>query len=63
MAPFEEQFRNCDSTWSLASSDELAAGLAWWQQMHDDGHAQDFVNYREDMRAIIGQTTTVASIK
>jgi len=63
MAPFYEEYRNCDSTWSLASSDELSAGLAWWQQMHDEGRAQDFVNNREKVRDKIGQTTTVMSIK
>ena len=30
-APFNETFRNSDSTWSLASEEELQSGLEWWK--------------------------------
>ena len=29
--PFSEQFRNSDSTWALATEEELEAGLQWWR--------------------------------
>ena len=54
MAPFEEQFRNCDSTWSLATDEELSSGLAWWKTMHEDDLAVDFVHAREKLRESVG---------
>lgn len=30
-APFSENFRKSDSTWTLATEDELKAGLDWWK--------------------------------
>ena len=38
--PFSESFRKSDSTWTLASEDELKAGLDWWKRMIDNGKAE-----------------------
>ena len=61
--PFSEQFRNSDSTWSLATEQELEAGLEWWRGMLDRGEAEGWLADREATRAKIGQTSAITSIK
>ena len=61
--PFKQEFRNADSTWSLATKEELEAGLAWLQAKIDAGEGEKFLAEREAIRAKIGQTTTVITRK
>ena len=61
--PFDEIFRNCDSTWSAATDDELQSGLDWWRDMIDSGSAGAFMEQREERRAIVGMTTSVTAVK
>ncbi len=49
-APFEQLYRNCDSTWAAASEEELEAGLAWWRTMIEEGKAEAFLASREKLR-------------
>ena len=57
--PFSEIYRNCDSTWSLASLEEINNGLKWWKYMIDNNKAEDYINKREKLRLICGQTSIV----
>eukprot|EP00937_MAST-01D_sp_MAST-1D-sp2_P000474 g474.t1 len=61
--PFDEIFRNCDSTWSAATDDELQSGLDWWRGMIDSGSADTFLEGREKLRALVGMTTSVTAVK
>ena len=61
--PFSQEFRNADSTWSLATETELEQGLAKLRAKIDDGSAQAWLREREAIRAEVGQTTTVVAIK
>jgi hypothetical protein len=61
--PFEETFRNGDSTWSLATPSELEAGLKWWRTVVDAGGAEAYLEEREAVRARVGQTTAVIATK
>ena len=61
--PFGQLYRDGDSTWSLATPEELEAGLDWWQSMHDAGNAESWLAQREQIRAEIGQTSAVTSVK
>ena len=61
--PFTQGFRNADSTWSLATEDELEKGLAMLREKIESGEAQAWLNEREQLRAQIGQTTTVVATK
>lgn len=62
-APFDPAFRASDSTWSLASAEELEAGLAMWRRKIDAGEASAWLAEREAVRHWIGQTTTVVATK
>ena len=57
--PFDEVFRNGDSTWSLASEAELEAGLKWWRAKLDSGDGEAFLREREELRKAIGQTSSI----
>lgn len=59
--PFDPTYRNGDSTWSLASESELETGLDWWQSLVNQGRAKEFLKEREDIRAQIGQTTSIVA--
>ena len=61
--PFNQAFRNADSTWSLASEAELEAGLKMLRAKIDAGEAEAWLAEREALRATIGQTTTVVATK
>ena len=61
--PFNQAFRNADSTWSLATEDELKTGLAMLRAKIDAGEAAAWQAEREALRAKIGQTTTVVATK
>jgi len=53
--PFLQAWRDSDSTWSLATSQELEDGLDWWKSVDDK---EDFLKKREDIRKLVGQTVT-----
>jgi ubiquinone/menaquinone biosynthesis C-methylase UbiE len=59
--PFDPVFRNGDSTWALATPDELDSGLTWWQEQIDAGKAAEFLKMREELRASVGQTTSIVA--
>lgn len=61
--PFDQAFRNADSTWSLATDEELAAGLAMLKGKIEAGEGEKFLAEREAIRAKIGQTSTVIALK
>ena len=61
--PFSQQFRNADSTWALATEEELAEGLKWLRAKIDAGEGEKFLQEREAIRARIGQTTTVVATR
>lgn len=60
---FREEWRNCDSNWSMCAPEELAAGLARLRALVDAGEAGEFLAKREAARARTGQTTTVVATK
>ena len=59
--PFRESWRNGDSTWSLATPLELERGLAEHFARVEAGDAERFLAEREELRARVGQTTTVTA--
>ena len=61
--PFDEKFRQTDSTWALATPEELEAGLAWWKEQIEAGLADEIMKKREARREEIGQTTAVTCFK
>jgi ubiquinone/menaquinone biosynthesis C-methylase UbiE len=61
--PFSKVFRDGDSTWSAATEEELAAGLAWWKAEIAAGRAKAFFAEREERRAVVGQTSAVTGQK
>ena len=61
--PFSESFRKSDSTWTLASEDELKSGLDWWKRMIDNGKAEKILEEQEAIRKLIGQTSCITSQK
>lgn len=63
MGPFSKIYRDGDSTWSVASDEELRTGLEWWKNEIKHGRAELFFAEREKKRKIIGQTSSVTSQK
>ena len=62
--PFDESYRKSDSTWSLATKEELEAGLLWWKEQIDLGLAEKFVKEHELVKRIaIGQSIAVTCVK
>ena len=61
--PLAAVYRNGDSTWSLATEAELAAGLTWWKAEIAAGRAQAFLSAREQRRKEVGQTSAVCAQK
>jgi len=58
--PLLETFRNADSTWALATDEELSEGLGKWREKlgSNAAEAARWCAEREDLRARVGQTTT-----
>lgn len=61
--PFDEVFRKCDSTWAAATTEELKAGQDWWRSVIDAGDAEKFLEERENVRAMVGQSTAIMAFK
>ena len=51
------------SVWSLASKEELEAGLAKWRRMLDDCTADQFIAEIDEKRRKEGLSTTVVAYK
>ena len=51
------------SAWSLASKEELEAGLAKWRRMLEGGTADQFIAEREEQRKRVGLSTSVTAYK
>jgi len=59
--PLQPQWRNGDSTWALATEDELKEAKERVQSLQKEGKLQAYFDHRELLRAKIGQhTQTVA---
>ena len=54
--PLDENWRRGDSTWTLATDEELAAGQARLRAMLEDGSAEPWLAGREELRRKTGQT-------
>ena len=57
--PLSEDWRRGDSTWTLATDQELRAGLDHLRAMLDDGSARGWLEGRERERIQVGQTVFV----
>ena len=51
------------STWSLATPEELEAGLKNWRTLVEEGKAEQCVAKCEEQRGRLGQTTSVVAVK
>ena len=51
------------SVWSLASKEELEAGLAKWRRMLEDDTADQFIAEKEVQRKRLGYTTSIIAYK
>ena len=60
---FTAEYRSQDSSWSLASAEELESGLAKLRAIIDDGKKAAFIEEREAARKAGGQTTLVIARK
>merc|ERR1719461_1115457 len=56
--PFSRDYRDTDSTWALATPEELKEGLSWWQVMINEGKADEFLADMENMRKVVGQSSS-----
>ena len=61
--PLKEEWRAGDSTWSLATADELAAAQDRVEKMHQDATIDDFLTGRESLRRKVGQSTFLCARK
>jgi ubiquinone/menaquinone biosynthesis C-methylase UbiE len=62
-APLDPHFRGGDSTWSLATDDELESGLSRLKEMIETGAIDEFMREREGLRIRQGQLTLVSGVK
>jgi len=53
----------CDSTFNLATPEDLAAGVARVQKMKDEGTLAEWYTGKEKDRLETGQTITVFAVK
>ena len=61
--PFDEHYRRSISMWSLATKEELEAGLIWWKEQIDLGLAEKILKEREERRSAVGQTSSITCVK
>ena len=61
--PLKKMYRDGDSTWSLASEEELQHALSRFQAMHDSGRVTAYLQQREQLRHQVGQNTCVFARK
>ncbi|HDN25879.1 MAG TPA: methyltransferase domain-containing protein, partial [Thioploca sp.] len=63
MGPLKKDFRDGDSTWSLATNEELKQAQARVQLMNQEGSMTNYLETRENLRKNIGQTTFLFAYK
>ena len=61
--PLSPAWRAGDSSWSLATEEELAKALDEVRSRIEDGSMAAFINDREKLRAELGQTTFLIARK
>lgn len=61
--PLKKSYRDGDSTWSLATEEELSAGLERVRNMNAKGEMEQYLESREKLRRYIGQTTFIYAYK
>ena len=61
--PLSPAWRAGDSSWSLATEEELAHAIAEVKTRLDDGSMAAFIDDREKLRAEFGQTTFLIARK
>jgi ubiquinone/menaquinone biosynthesis C-methylase UbiE len=61
--PLKKNYQNGDSTWSLATNEELEHALGRVRTMNEDGSMARYLEARETLRRNIGQTTCVFARK
>ncbi len=61
--PLKQAYRDGDSTWSLATEEELSAGLERVRNMNAKGDMEQYLESRENLRRHIGQTTFIYAYK
>nr|VFJ68461.1 MAG: Ubiquinone/menaquinone biosynthesis C-methylase UbiE [Candidatus Kentron sp. FW] len=63
MGPLKKEFRDGDSTWSLATGEELERAQARIRSMNQEGTMESYLEMREDLRKKTGQITFISSYK
>lgn len=63
MGPLKKDFRDGDSTWSLATNQELKQAQTRVQLMNQEGGMMNYLKTRENLRKNIGQTTFIFAYK
>jgi len=61
--PLKKAWRDGDSTWSLATAQEVAEALDRLHRIHESGTVVSFIEEREQLRQAIGQTMFVSARK
>jgi ubiquinone/menaquinone biosynthesis C-methylase UbiE len=61
--PLKSEWRDGDSTWSLASESELSTAMKSVEEMNGDGKMQSYIDDREERRRQVGQTTSIFASK
>lgn len=61
--PLKKAYRDGDSTWSLATDQELETALARVRDMNAKGVMKQYLESRENLRRHIGQTTSIYAYK
>lgn len=61
--PLHKQYRDGDSTWALATEEELDRAITKVQGMNQDGTMAEYVEKRDNLRKHIGQTTFIFAYK
>lgn len=61
--PLQKHYRDGDSTWTLATQEELDRAIAQVRGMNQDGIMAEYVEKRDSLRKHIGQTTFIFAYK
>ena len=61
--PLKKAYRDGDSTWSLATKEELEEALARVRKMNAEGSMNQYLERRENLRRYLGQTTFIYAYK
>jgi len=63
LGPLDKTFREGDSTWALATPEELEHALAFVREMQKNGTLEQYFIDRERKRMLVGQTTFLVAQK